>query len=90
MHGDVTIAQRLERENLSIAGISLSSEYVSSPIEWSFRSLFFQSVAIATLPGRCVVCRTFQSYMIDFERKHFSLRGSVDKCATRNVKFRKY
>ena len=35
--------------------------------------------------ARCVACRTFQSYRIGFERKPFLLRGSVEKCATRNA-----
>ena len=31
MHGDVAVAQMLERENLSPAGRASTSEYVSSP-----------------------------------------------------------
>ena len=50
---------------------------------------FVPSVARATTLGRCVACRTFQSYKIRFVRKPFLLRGSVEKCATRNVKFKK-
>jgi len=50
---------------------------------------FVPSVVGATALGRCVACRTFQSYRIGFERKPFLLRGSVEKCATRNDKFRK-
>lgn len=47
---------------------------------------FVLSVAGATALGRCVACRTFQSYRIEFKRKPFLLRGSVEKCATKNVK----
>ena len=66
-----------------------ASEYVPSPTEWSVGSVFVPSVVVASGAGRCVACRTFQSYRIGFERNHFLLRGSVEKCATRNVKFRK-
>jgi len=34
---------------------------------------------------RCVAWRIFQSCRIWFERKPFLLRGSVEKCATRNA-----
>ena len=88
MHGDVAVAQMSEREHLSAAGRASTSEYVPSPTEWSFGSVFVPSVVRASGPGRCVACRTFQSYRIGFERKPFLLRGSVEKCATRNVKFR--
>ena len=47
---------------------------------------FVPSVAGATALGRCAACRTFPSYRIGFEREPLLLRGSVQKCATRNVK----
>ena len=74
-----------EREHLSVEGRASTSEYVPSPIEWSVGSAFVPSVVGASGLGRCVACRTFQSYMIGFERKPFLLRGSVEKCATRNA-----
>ncbi len=73
---------------MSAAGRASASEYVPSPTEWSVGSVFVPSVVGASGLGRCVACRTFQSYRIEFERKPFLLRGSVEKCATRNVKFR--
>ena len=85
MHGDVAVAQMSEREHLSAVGIASASEYVPSPIEWSVGSSFVPSVVGANGPGKCVACRTFQSYRIGFERKPFLLRGSVEKCATRNA-----
>ena len=90
MHGDVTVAQMSKREHLSAAGRASTSKYVSSPTEWSVGSVFVPRVVGASGPGGCVACRTFQSYRIGFERKPLLLRGSVEKCATRNVKFRMY
>ena len=89
MHGDVVLAQRSDREHLSVAGRASASEYVSSPTERSVGIFFVPSVAEASALGKCVACRTFQSYKIGFERKHFLFRGSVENCATRNAKFRK-
>ena len=74
-----------EREHLSVAGRASSSEYVPSPTEWSVGSVFVPSVVGAKWTRQCVACRTFQSYKIRFERKPFLLRGSVEKCATRNA-----
>ena len=88
MYGDVAVVQMSERENLSTACRDSASEYVPSPTEWSVGSVFVPSVVGASGPGRCVACRTFHSYRIGFERNSFLLRGSVEKCATRNVKFR--
>ncbi len=88
MHGDVAVVHMSKRGNLSAARRASTSEYVPSPTEWSIGSFFVPSVVGASGTGRCVACRTFQSYMIGFERKPFLLRGSVEKCATRNVKFR--
>ena len=88
MHGDVVVAQMSEREHLSAVDRALASEYVPSPTEWLVGSVFVPSVVGASGLSRCVACRTFQSYRIRFERKPFLLRGSVEKCATRNVKFR--
>ena len=73
---------------MSIAGRASASEYVPSPTEWSVGSVFVLRVSGTSGLGRCVACRKFQSYMIRFERKPFLLRGSVEKCATRNAKFR--
>jgi len=70
---------------LLVAGRASPSDYVSSPIARSVGIFFVLSVARATALGGCVACRTFQSYRIGFERKPFLLRGSVEKCATRNV-----
>ena len=78
MHGYVVAVQMSEREHLSAAGRASSSEYVPSPTEWSVGSVFFPSVIGASGLGRCVACRTFQSYRIGFERKPFLLRGSVE------------
>ena len=64
MHGDVTVAQMSEREHLSAASRTSVSEYVPSPTEWSVGSVFVPSVVGASGPGRCVTCRTFQSYKI--------------------------
>ena len=88
MHGDVAVAQMSEREHLSTVGRALASEYVPSATELLVGSVFVPSIVGASGLGRCVACRTFQSYMIGFERKPFLLRGSVEKCGTRNVKFR--
>jgi len=77
MHGDVAVAQRSEREHLSATGRALASKYVSSPTKRSAGSFFALSVAGTTALGRCVACKTFHSYRIGFERKHFLLRGSV-------------
>ena len=88
MHGDVVVAQRSKREHLLATGRASASEYVPSPTEWLVGSVFVPSVVGASGPGRCVACKTFQSYAIRFKRKPFLLRGSVEKCATRNVKFR--
>ena len=71
---------------MSAIGRASASEYVPSPTEWSVGSVFVPSVVRASGPGRCVACRTLQSYRIGFERKPFLLR-SVEKCVTRNVKF---
>ena len=89
MHGDVVVAQRSEREYLSVAGRASTSKYVSNPTKWLVGSFFVLNVAGAKTLGRCVACRTFQSYKIGFKRKPFLLRGSFEKCATRNAKFRK-
>ena len=88
MHGDVALVQMSKREHLSVAGRASTSEYVPSPTEWSVGSVFVPSVVGASGPGRCVACRTFQSHRIGLERKPFLLRGSVEKCAKINVKFR--
>ena len=40
MHGDVAVAQMSEREHLSAVGRASTSEYVSSPAEWSVGSDF--------------------------------------------------
>ena len=88
MHGDVVVTHMSEREHLTAAGRASTSEYVPSPTEWSIGSVFVPSVVGASGPSRCVTWRTFQSYMIGFERKPFLLRGSVEKCATRNAKNR--
>ena len=88
MHEDVVVVQMSETEHLSTIGRASASEYVASPTEWLVGSVFVPSVVGASGPDRCVACRTFQSYRIEFERKHFLLRTSVEKCATRNVKFR--
>ena len=86
MHGDVAVAQMSERKHLSVAGRASASKYVPSPTEWSVGSAFlFQVLLEQSGPGRCVACRTFLSYRIGFERKPFLLRGSVEKCATRNA-----
>ena len=42
VHGDVVVAQRLEREHLSTASRALASEYVSSPTERLIGSFLFQ------------------------------------------------
>jgi len=89
MHGYVAVAQRSKREHLSVVGRASASEYVSSPTERLVGSCFVPSVVGATALGRCVGCKTFQSYRIRFETKPFLLRGSVQNCATRNAKFRK-
>lgn len=73
---------------MSVAGRALASEYVPSRTKWSVGSAFIPCVVGASGPCRCVACKTFQSYKIGFKRKNFWLRGSVEKCATRNVKFR--
>ena len=88
MHGDVAVVQMSEREHLSAIGRASASEHVPSPTEWSVGSVFVLSAVGASGPGRGVACRTFQSYKIRFERKPFLLRGSVEKCATRNDRFR--
>jgi len=88
MHRDVQVTQMSKREHLLVAGRASASEYVPSPTEWSVGSVFVPSVVGASGLGRCVACRRFQSYRIEFERNPFLLRGSVEKCATRNVKFR--
>ena len=77
-----------EREHLSATGRGSTSECVPSPTELSVGSVFVWSVVGASEPGRCVACRTFQSYRVEFERNPSLLRGSVEKSATRNVKFR--
>jgi len=53
-----------EREHLSAAGRASPSEYVPSPTEWSVGSVFVPSVVGASGLGKCVACRTFQSYKI--------------------------
>ena len=86
MHEDVAVAQMSEREHLSATGRASALEYVPSPTEWSVGSVFlFQVLLEQSGPGRCVACKTFQSYKIGFERKPFLLRGSDEKCATRNA-----
>ena len=62
---------------MSATGRASTSEYVPSPTEWSVESVFVPSVVGASGSGRCVACKTFQSYRIGFERKPFLLRGSV-------------
>ena len=89
MHGDVAVAQMSEREHLSAEDRASALEYVPSPTEWSIGRAFVPSVVGASGSGRCVACRTFQNYRIRFKRKPFLLRGSVEKCATINSKFRK-
>jgi len=42
MHGDVAVAQMLERENFSGVGRASALEYVPSPTEWSVGSVLFQ------------------------------------------------
>ena len=64
MHGDVAVAQMLEREHLSATGRALASEYVPSPTEWSVGSVFIPSVVGASGSGKCVAYRTFQSCRI--------------------------
>jgi len=72
MHGDVVVAQRLEREHLLVTGRASASKYVSSPTERSVESFSFGlRVAGATTLGTNVACRTFRRYRIMFERKHF-------------------
>ena len=88
INGDVAVAQMSKREHLSTVGRASASESIPSPTEWSVGSVFVPSVVGASGPGRCVACRTFQSYRIRLEKKPLLLRGSVEKCATRNVKFR--
>ena len=89
MHGYVAVVQRSERDHFSVAGRASASEYVSSPTERSVGSFFIPRVAGATTLGRSFEYRTFQRYRIGFKRKPFLLRGSVEKCATGNAKFRK-
>ena len=64
MHGDVAVAQMLEREHFPTAGRALASEYVPSSTEWSVRSVFVPSVVGASGSGKCVSCITFQSCRI--------------------------
>jgi len=79
MHGDVALEQRSEREHLVTAGRASASEYVSSPTKRSVGSFFVLRVAGATTLGRSVACRTFRRYRIEYERKPFLLRRSVEK-----------
>ena len=51
MHGDVAVAQRLEREHLSVAGRASASEYVSIPTGWLVGSFFVPSVGGETALG---------------------------------------
>ena len=71
MHGDVAVAQRSKRENLSTTGRASASEYVSSPTERSVGSFFVLRVVGATTLGRSVACRTFQRFRIRFELNGF-------------------
>jgi len=56
MHGDVSVAQMLARENLSATGRALASEYVPSPTKWLVGSAFVPSVVGAkwTRQMRCM------------------------------------
>ena len=64
MHGDVAVAQMSEREHLSTTDRASTSKYIPSPTEWSVGTVFVPSVVGASGLGRCVACRTFQSYKI--------------------------
>ena len=47
--------------------IHMSKNRHSLKIEWSVGSLFVSSVVGASGPGKCVACRTFQSYRTGVE-----------------------
>lgn len=72
----------------SVGSVFSLSGFVASRLGRCVGCVFAPSGFVASRLGRCVACRTFQSYRIGFERKPFLLRGSVEKCATRNIKFR--